>query len=83
MISAWNMTLDEYNKMMEEKGTPKVWIVDSGHSGSFVNSQLFATEEEARREYDSIPKCMYREIRRTWDIWGWTERMKKRNAVKF
>lgn len=66
------MMLSEYNKMMEEKGTPKVWVVDSAFPGGIIHSELFLTEEEARAEYDSIPVNWFREIYRTWDIWGWT-----------
>jgi hypothetical protein len=71
------MRLAEYDKMMEEKGTPKVWVVNSAFFGGSIYSALFLTEEEARERYDSIPCNCFREIYRTWDIWGWTERKAK------
>lgn len=75
------MLLSEYNKMMEEKGTPKVWVVETASFSGLTHSTVFLTEEEARAMYDSIPANSFRRIFRTWDIWGYTKRlMAKRMA---
>lgn len=44
------MRLAEYDKMMEEKGTPKVWVVNSAFFGGNIYSALFLTEERGKKE---------------------------------
>ncbi len=75
------MLVAEYNKMMEEKGASKVWVVGSAFPGGNIHSSLFLTEEEAREKYASIPSHWFREIYRTWDIWGWTERRRTKGTA--
>lgn len=71
------MQASEYNKMMEAKGTPKVWVVESGWAGGNIHTELFLTEAEAKTVYDKIPNGWYRNMYRTWDIWGWTKRQNR------
>ena len=70
------MPVEEYNALMEAKGTPKVWVVEYGWGGGMIQTDLFLTEEEAKVKYDSLPEDWYRNMCQTWDIWGWTGRQK-------
>lgn len=71
------MLAKEYDRMMEAKGTPMVWIVNYAITcPGMVNSELFLTEEEARA---FAAKCsILVSIGKTWDIWNFTNRKKKR-----
>ena len=71
------MKLEDYIKMQEAKGTPKVWVVESGFFHN-IYTDLFQTEEEAKASFDKIPTGWYRKMYQTWDIWGWTERQKRK-----
>ena len=76
------MTVKEYNALQEAKGTPKVWIVETAHScGCQIYTNVFETEQEAKEYYESQSSCVYRNMYRTWDIWGWTARHKKGGAT--
>lgn len=72
------MLLSEYNAMMEAKGTPKVWVVESAWSNGNIHTNLYLTEEEAKTAYDKIPSNWYKKIYRTWDIWGWVKRQQNK-----
>lgn len=51
-----------------------VWVVESAYMSHRIYTKLFATEEEAQAEYDSISYADYRNMYQTRDIWGWLER---------
>lgn len=81
------MTVEEYNKMHEAKGTPKVWVVESCFPGGNISSDLFLKREEAFEKYKKIPDDWFKNMYRTWDIWGFTEKQrqlekKKRVGIK-
>ena len=68
------MTLAEHDAKMESLGTPKVWVVEHGWSGGNIHTDLFQTEEQAAKAYDDLPTNWYKNMYRTWDIWGWLKR---------
>lgn len=73
------MKLEDYIKMQESRGTPKVWVVESGGVCSHtIHTGLFKTEEEAKASFDKIPTGFYKNMYQTYDIWGWAERQNRK-----
>lgn len=67
------MTVQEYDKMMEEKGTPKVWSVRYAFTcPGMIHSKLFKTEAEAKNFSKKLSHVV--SVGETWDIWNWTAR---------
>ncbi len=52
-----------------------VWCVQYGSAYNyFIQSELFLTEEEAKKFYDRQSDCPYREMYQTRDIWRFREK---------
>lgn len=64
------MDTQEYNMMHEAKGTPRIWVVESGCGWQTFNT-FFLAEEEALAYFQSIPGNWYRNMYQAWDIWNW------------
>lgn len=75
------MPVWEYDEMMEDQGAKKVWIVYHGSSAfnGQIYSKVFLDEDAAaaKQYYEECDPTAYRELCHTWDIWNYTERMKK------
>ena len=59
-----------------------VWAVDYGWSGGLIHTDLFLTEQDARKSYVGMPENWYKAIYQTEDIWGWVERQTRRLNMK-
>lgn len=71
-----NLTVNEYNELMENSGCKKIWFVEFA-IGHRIYECAYLTEEEARAQYNKIPETDYRKIFSTLDVWGYTERLQK------
>lgn len=68
----------DWEEAQDRKGVPVIWEVDHGNGcGWQIYHNLFATEEEARAYFETIPEKWFREIYKVRDIWGWLEKHNK------